>query len=85
MSNIQQMVIYPVPGGNLVIHRLGSGFHVIVDCPEGVVSMPIEWVNRRRAQLHRISVEVARLAAVHGKRVSVCSMTSQPWEDFDHG
>lgn len=74
MNKIQQMVIHPVAGGQIIIHRLGQGFHVMLDTPEGVVKMPIDWVNHNRVQLYRICHRMDQMIQRHGQPVSLGKM-----------
>ena len=70
-TNARQNIIHPVPGGNIIIHRYGNVFRVFLDCPEGVVEFPPDWIKARLPQLRTISSVAAKALVNCGIEVEV--------------
>lgn len=71
MNDFQQVIIYPVKGGKLVIHQRNASFRVIFDGPEKVIEFPQSWVNKHMVRLSFISKAASRTLARCGLEVSL--------------
>lgn len=69
-QNCQQMIIHPVPGGKMIIHRYGLVFRVFLDCAEGMIEFDQNWVQRNKSVLHRISLVAAEKIRQAGLEVN---------------
>lgn len=66
-----QVIIHPVPGGQIIVYRYGLVFRVFLDCPEGLAEMDQLWVVRHRSQLHRICLAASEKIHRHGVDVGL--------------
>lgn len=70
-NNAQQVIIHPVPGGKMILHRYGNVFRAFIDAPEGLVEMPPEWVKVHYRELRVISSAASRTLVRCGLDVEV--------------
>lgn len=65
-----QVIVHPVPAGQIIVYRYGLVFRVFLDCPEGVAELDQTWVVRHRTRLQQICMAASEKIRRHGLEVT---------------